>query len=235
MLSNLYKRLPRFIRSFLYQAVLDQAKKHVRQNERTKDQEIESAIPHIELSIEHIRNLQVLINRDSLLSVLPQHSVVAEVGVAQGAFSAKILSITNPRKFHLIDSWTHDVRYLDLMEKIESRFAQEIKQGQVFIHQGFSTTQLSVFDDGYFDWVYIDTSHDYETTLKELEICRSKVKDRGIIAGHDYVTGSWLSRSRYGVVEAVHEFCVKYGWEMIYLTHESNRHLSYALSQITER
>ena len=92
--------------------------------------------------------------------------------------------------------------------------------------------QFEKFEDGLFDWVYLDSDHGYENVARELEICRKKVKIGGIIAGHDYVTGQWLKRERYGVVEAVNEFCHKYNWEMIYLTNEQHRNLSYALRQI---
>jgi hypothetical protein len=61
------------------------------------------------------------------------------------------------------------------------------------------------------------------------------VKDGGIIAGHDYTRyGGKYGMERYGVVEAVNAFCLKYDWEMIYLTHECHRHLSYALRKISD-
>jgi hypothetical protein len=34
------------------------------------------------------------------------------------------------------------------------------------------------------------------------------------------------------VVEAVHEFCVKHDWELILLTHETDRFLSFAIHEI---
>ena len=228
MIRHLYRLLPASIRTKIYLTVLEQ----VKQDETRRVKEVEAALPHVELRPEHIENLCILIDRDAFLRGLPKHSVVAEVGVAQGDFSESILSITKPKELHLIDSWAHDEKYLDMREFVENRFKEEIELGQVHVHQGLSIIELEKFESGYFDWVYIDTSHDYDSTAKELEICRKKVKTGGIIAGHDYVTGSWLGRIRFGVVEAVNEFCVKHGWEMIYLTHERHRHLSYALKQI---
>jgi hypothetical protein len=83
--------------------------------------------------------------------------------------------------------------------------------------------------------VYIDTSHAYEQTVKELELCRHKVKSGGIIAGHDYCQGSIARSISYGVVQAVHEFCTTHDWEMVYLTLEDHMHWSYALSAINDR
>ena len=107
--------------------------------------------------------------------------------------------------------------------------AAQIQDGQVVIHQGLSTAELAKFPDMYFDWVYLDTSHDYESTRQELELCRAKVKANGSLTGHDYVTGYWVGHCRYGVIEAVHAFCIQYDWEMIYLTHETHRHLSFVI------
>jgi hypothetical protein len=228
MIRQLYRLLPASIRTKIYLTVFEQ----VKSDEARRAKGIEATLPHVELGPEHIRNLRVLIDRDAFLSVLPKHSVVAEVGVARGDFSERILSISKPTELHLIDSWVHDERYIDLRKSVEDRFEREIALGRVHVHRGFSIMELAEFDSQYFDWVYIDTSHDYDTTAKELEICRNKVKRGGFIAGHDYVTGAWLDRIRFGVIEAVNEFCVKYNWEMTYLTHERHRHLSYALKQI---
>jgi Methyltransferase domain len=227
MPRRLFRLLPQSVRARLYRIVADQVEYYEMKNAEA----IEASLPHVELSARHIRNLQILTDRDALLSVLPHHSIVAEAGVAQGDFSERILSVANPRILHLIDSWS-DVRYRDLKASVERRFENEIRRGQVAIHEGLSTSELNKFEPGYFDWVYIDTSHDYKTTKLELEICRDKVKRNGIIAGHDYVKGSWAKRLRYGVIEAVHEFCIKYDWEMIYLTHESDRHLTFGIRQL---
>lgn len=194
--------------------------------------EEDAALPHHELTADLIHHLRVAVDRAALLDWLPKHALVAEIGVAAGDFSAEILAHTAPETLHLIDSWSHDERYLGIRDAVANRFAAEVAAGQVVIDQGYSLTVLSNFPDGYFDWVYLDTGHDFTTTYQELELCRAKVKPGGIIAGHDYVTGHWLGWYRYGVIEAVNTFCVKYSWEMIYLTHEAHRHLSYALRYV---
>lgn len=95
-----------------------------------------------------------------------------------------------------------------------------------------STDAAYDFPDNYFDWIYIDTDHTYETTRDELRLYAPKMKKGGIIAGHDYVHGNWISTFRYGVVEAVHEFCVQFGWEIIYLTIEPTENQSFAIRKI---
>ena len=184
------------------------------------------------LTTDHLRDAKLLPAREDLLQLLPKGGVVAELGVDHGEFSEEILEQARPAVLHLVDAW-HTPRYsTDLMREVESKFSEQIGSGKIVMHRGISTDVLQTFDDAFFDWVYIDTSHDYQTTVNELKWCQRKVKPGGIIAGHDYVTGNWNNFLRYGVVEAVNEFCVENRWKFVYLTHETDRHLSFAIQQI---
>src|SRR5690242_21742886 len=108
------------------------------------------------------------------------------------------------------------------MKYVENKFENEIRDKVVEINLGLSTDVGETFKDHYFDWVYIDTSHSYAVTKAELELYSKKVKlGNGIIAGHDFAIGNWVRGIRYGVIEAVYEFCVKNNWELIYLTMEN--------------
>lgn len=187
------------------------------------------------LGARHIRNLRVYLDRETMLAqLLPKGGVVAEMGVDRGDFSQSILDIADPRELHLIDPWSTR-RYGDLKwGDVSSRFSAEVEAGRVSIHRGCSTEVMAGFPDGHFDWVYIDTTHAYELTMEELAISMRKVRGGGIIAGHDYVSGNVDKRLRYGVVEAVHEFCIEKKWEMVGLTHEPHRYLSFALRAMNE-
>ena len=55
------------------------------------------------------------------------------------------------------------------------------------------------FPDHSFDLVYIDANHDEEPFRQDLRMWKSKVRDGGILAGHDY-QGSWP-----GVIKVVDE------------------------------
>ena len=113
--------------------------------------EEDAALPHHELTADLIHHLRVAIDRAALLDWLPKHALVAEIGVAAGDFSAEILAHTAPKTLHLIDSWSHDERYLDIRDTIANRFAAEVAAGQVVIDQGYSLTVLAGFPDAYFD------------------------------------------------------------------------------------
>ncbi|MEO7082624.1 MAG: class I SAM-dependent methyltransferase [Flavobacteriales bacterium] len=191
------------------------------------------SIPRVELEPRHIAHLKIVTDRSAFLKEMPKGGIVAEMGVASGDFSAMILSTSKPEVLHLIDFWGSD-RYASGRTRVEDRFKEEIAAGKVVIDLGLSTEVLPRFADRFFDWIYIDTDHGYVVTAAELEVARTKVKQGGILAGHDYVTGNWDGGVRYGVVEAVHEFCVKYNWEIILLTHETDRHLSFAIREIAK-
>ncbi len=186
--------------------------------------------PKHDFTEELVTHARVLHNRESLLKHLPGQGVVAELGVNKGDFSEKILRINGAAKLHLVDPWGDNWRYHDgLKAQVQQRFANEIAQGRVQLHVGYSTEVGRTFPDQYFDWIYIDTTHTYALTKAELELYGPKMKPGGIMAGHDYIDGQWNRMMRYGVIEAVNEFCVNHNWELLYLTAERSDHPSFAV------
>ena len=187
---------------------------------------------YYQLRKDHLQNAVLLPTRLDMLELLPKNAIVAELGVAKGRFSEKIISITRPKTLHMIDNWKSKAFNRKAMLYVQKKFGDRITHGVVKIHHGNSAEILASFPDNYFDWVYIDTDHTYKTTKQELAMSRLKVKHGGIIAGHDYTTRHYSKIQKYGVVEAVNEFCFKHNWEFVFLTHETHRHLSFALKKI---
>lgn len=182
-------------------------------------------LPKHDLGQKHIQNLKVLLNRKALLEELPQNSTGAEIGVEYGMFGLEILNVVHPEKLHLVDLWED--------KGIKEICFEELGQFQeVDLHQMDSLEFLRSQPENSLDWVYIDTDHSYELTLNELVESARVVKDDGLICGHDYTIIASAGIRQYGVVPAVHEFCLQMAYEMVYLTHESNRHLSFALRKM---
>lgn len=190
-------------------------------------------IPRYELSRKHIANLKAVEDRNVLLELLPRNGTVAEIGVDHGEFSEHILRIVQPAKLHLIDIWDSERYHRGLMDHVTKKFEKEIDRKQVEINLGLSVEVGQRFPDHYFDWVYIDTVHSYQVTRDELELYSRKVKPGGIMAGHDFMLGNWIKGYRYGVIEAVYEFCVKNNWELIYISMENGTPASFAIKEIT--
>lgn len=193
---------------------------------------IDEQIPKYDLQQKHISNLKVIQNRNKLLEFLPKNGIVAELGVNKGEFSREIFEICDPEKLHLIDIWESERYHDGLRLGIESDFKKEIEKGRIIINRGYSTDLASIFPDHYFDWIYIDTDHSYLITKQELQAYKNKIKHGGIIAGHDYIQGNWGKILRYGVMEAVHEFCVEEDWELLFLTTEMSNSASFAIRKI---
>lgn len=197
-------------------------------------QQRENQIPKVSLQPENVKHCDLLLNRHQLLDKMKKNSVVAEIGVDEGKFSQLIHKKVKPKKIHLIDMWGSDRFHDGKFEAVKNYFAEEIEKGTVQIHKTMSTKAALDFEDAYFDWIYIDTDHSYETTRDELQLYAPKMKPGGIMAGHDYRMGNWVSMYRYGVIEAVHEFCVTHNWELIYLTAEPTESQSFAIRKIQE-
>jgi len=133
--------------------------------------------------------------RKDLLHLLPKGGVAVEVGVYRGGFSAQILEIAQPRELHLVDGWWElwgeqfDAPYSQPSTREAYREAKQAVEGargeaECTFHVGDDVAILEGFPDRYFDWAYLDTSHRYEQTRRELAVLDRKVK--GVISGHDW-------------------------------------------------
>ncbi|MDX9873854.1 MAG: class I SAM-dependent methyltransferase [Spongiibacteraceae bacterium] len=159
--------------------------------------------------------------RQFLLDLIPADSVGAEIGVHKGDFSAELLAHVRPRELHLIDPWQHETSniyrdawyggkasagQLEMDERYQQtcdRFEEEMDDGRVIVHRGYSDEVLAGFSDDYFDWVYIDGNHLYEFVRQDLLLSLQKVRPGGMITGDDYTEGGWWEG---GVKLAVDEF-----------------------------
>lgn len=164
-------------------------------------------------ALEHV---QVLPHRTDLLEHLPTSGTVAEFGTGDGSFAASINRITRPETLSLVDRWESD----EDREAVKRRFSG---QGDtVRLRDAEPITVLRETNTGSLDWVYINSSHEYEATLAELRESQRAVADDGYIAGDDYKIVN-------GVIPAVHQFCSETDWRLAYLTLETHGRRSYAL------
>ena len=188
-----------------------------------------AAVP---LAEKHVKNCAVVLNRQALLSRMKKGGKVAEIGVNCGDFSELILKIVEPERLHLIDIWNSAMYPESLWKEVCAKFREPVNDGKVWIHRKFSIEAADDFENDYFDWIYLDADHSYDSVSGELAKYAPKIKHDGIIAGHDYTQGHWEELCKYGVIEAVHEFCVKYEWELVYLTVEPTEGQSFAIRRM---
>jgi FkbM family methyltransferase len=139
-----------------------------------------------------------------------------EVGVKEGEYSETLLHGWRGRHLISVDPWLEDdpSAYVDIANVPQSQ------------HETFYRTacaRLARFGDRSsvwrmtsieaaerlprhgLDFVYIDARHDYAAVMEDLAVWFDKVRPGGIIAGHDYVDGTFPA-GEFGVRSAVDEF-----------------------------
>lgn len=161
--------------------------------------------------------------RSRLVERMPKGAVCAEIGVYKGDFSRDILKFAKPSELHLIDGWWtvegdeyEHPWYSMVGQEADTRAAYgEVEalardHSECIIQMGDDLEILPTFADHYFDWVYLDSSHRYEHTVKELELLERKVKT--VICGHDWCPDP--GAEHHGVYRAVTEFCARGDWHV---------------------
>ena len=148
--------------------------------------------------------------RSDMLSLVPHHGVLAEIGVFEGQFSKGIYDVCLPRELVLIDG--NNKKTFD-GEQLE-RTARGRMEGLGGVRMIKSpSTVLGTFLPNYFDMIYIDGDHSYEGVMSDLVCAARVIKDGGWIMGHDYDYNLAKTESKYdfGVRRAVDEFCQMHG------------------------
>jgi hypothetical protein len=169
--------------------------------------------------------MKIFQDRNQLIAHLPKNMIIGEIGVFRGEFSEIILNTIEPKELHLIDIFTgimcsgnkdgQNIIWIDLDESFSNLQQTYKNKPNVKLHKGRSLDVLSKFENNYFDMLYIDADHSYNGTLNDLLLAREKVKNNGIISGHDYTELMFP-----GVVAAVKDFCAMYSLTIDSLTQD---------------
>ena len=168
--------------------------------------------------------------RENLIGFLPPGGVAAEIGVAFGDFAKVIVERTRPSRLHLIDPWSHEEApfrdpraYLSEVARKNAAMAEpppspngdamykgvrDLFAGhpEVTLHRQYSYKIAREFPAAYFDFIYVDGNHTYEYVLQDLLDFAPKVKDDGLIIGHDFFEDEFAKENSYGVIDAVNRF-----------------------------
>ena len=181
---------------------------------------------------EVVSNCKLISSRTKILELIPKGGVAIEVGVAYGDFSEMIINEIKPKKFYGLDifsikagrePWgmhlleeskmTHFEFYKNRMSKIDCK---------IEISKGFSWEELSKFPDNYFDYIYLDADHSYDSVKKDLYQIDRKIRKEGLIQINDYAFFNILGFVPYGVKRAVNELIIEGDYEMIYFCLDRN-------------
>lgn len=156
-------------------------------------------------------------------------AVVAEIGVYRGGFSRTIFDTCKPSKLFLIDAWESYKAYEkdslchtnqdDNMQATKNSFASEIAAKKVEIIKGYSSMVAKGWPHC-LDDLFLDSNHAKEFVLEDLIAWSAHIKPGGVIMCHDYTQRPAAKEMGFGVVEAVAEFCEKFGWVVVATTEE---------------
>jgi hypothetical protein len=137
-----------------------------------------------------------------------------EIGVCTGINAAMIMKKLKIKKIYLIDPYTpyeqHSTQVVfDISEDFQlnteekaHQMMKKHKEKAIFIRET-STEASKRIEDKSLDFVYIDGLHDYENTKNDIDAWDPKVKEGGVIGGHDYHP-YWT-----GVIKAADEYAKK--------------------------
>jgi len=139
---------------------------------------------------------------DEIALRLPRECIVAEVGVADGAsalyLAKKMKELDKVFTLYMIDSL--DYGGVDQLVTIYENIIESGLGNYIKVIPYDSISASKKFNGHSFDFVFLDSSHEYEETKKEIPAWYHIVKDDCILAGHDF-----FSEENPGVSKAVEE------------------------------
>lgn len=154
-----------------------------------------------------------------------------EIGVRKGGNLSNIAKNPNFKGGMLygLDCWTEDP---DKPEINDANYTQSDLDNQywgcvsmfssnpfVKIVRNYSYEGSLDFPDGYFDFIYIDAAHDYDSMVEDINAWWPKLKEGGIFSGHDYFPDKRIWRGKAcEVYRAVNEFVASQNTEVHHVT-----------------
>lgn len=141
----------------------------------------------------------------SLRNILNKDNIkMAEIGCFMGESSNVFANEVD--ELYCIDSWSEDVLKIeeekrvwkDKFNLVESVFDEVVEKNKNITKYKLTSKEASLcFADNFFDFVYIDAEHCYDSVKEDISLWKSKTTK--YIGGHDY------SDQFPGVKEAVNE------------------------------
>jgi len=132
-----------------------------------------------------------------------------EIGSWKGRSAAYMaVEIFNSKKninFYCVDTWKGSLEHEEMdcikSDSLYEEFLNNIQPVSDIIKpiRKSSIEAANDFEDNFFDFIFIDAAHDYESVKQDLLAWYPKLKKGGIFAGHDY-------DPFWGVYNAVNEW-----------------------------
>lgn len=159
----------------------------------------------------------------SLLNALGLHGIGVEVGVLNGDNANTLLSGWNCKALYLVDPFGMfpDSRYVDRCAEADMIAAlrnttavsnRHFPRGPILTVTSEKASKM--FDDNSLDFVYLDAQHHKAAVEEDISYWWPKIKEGGIMAGHDYKNDIRPGVFICEVKDVVDEFCAKHGLDL---------------------
>ncbi|CAB9507124.1 expressed unknown protein [Seminavis robusta] len=122
-----------------------------------------------------------------------------EVGVQRGFLARRTLSVWKScKEYKLVDLWGADPNYKQPGRDTIAHHHAHLRKAQNILkpYTDRSITEFFVmrsvdaaplFQDSYYDYVYLDARHDYCAVKEDIDAYWPKLRPGGILAGHDFI------------------------------------------------
>jgi hypothetical protein len=166
--------------------------------------------------VSNINDLSIIKNRNDIPRFLNkmQANRICEIGVKDGGHFREMF-IPCVKLAVAIDIWTDtgiesqnddncpqdqlDKRYTALLNMYKNN-------SRVNIIKDYSLNACKMFEDGFFDFVYIDADHTEQAVYEDLNSWYFKIRSGGVLAGHDYCECVVAHGVKFGVISALKRF-----------------------------
>jgi len=154
-----------------------------------------------------------------ILNMNKKDLVGAEIGVLHGFNAENILQTLSIKKLYLIDPYELYSEYLDIKTPVFSAVRKDAEKRLapfsdkiIWIIKKSADAVSDVPNN--LDFVYIDGNHSYKYALQDIHNYWPKVKEGGVLCGHDYYN---MSKARE-VKKAVDEFVAENGLKLYHVS-----------------
>ena len=146
----------------------------------------------------------------AVVNKFPSGSKFVEIGSWKGMSAAYMaVEIANSGKdidFYCVDTWEGSVEHKNanmVPKTLYNIFLENMRPLEKYYKsiRAKSVEAAQTFEDKSLDFIFIDASHEYEDVRDDIIAWLPKLKDGGIIAGHDYTRSDYSK----GVQKAVSE------------------------------
>lgn len=125
---------------------------------------------------------------DRIAEQMPDNCKVAEIGVADGESALylawKLNQLGKNFTLYMVDNLDYG-GYIQLCKIYENIIASGLG-GNIKVVPKDSIEASKDFNDGELDFLFLDSSHEYQETKDSIKAWYPKIKDEGIFSGHDF-------------------------------------------------